>query len=116
MFCSGKFVVAIVFGIAISLCLTVCSMPELVPQKASANHCHTDQKKEDQKEPQKHCCSAESILPAPLGGLFKASNQEMIVPEATVSTSKILIAQNRWAPDPFVQNSSPPPFALSLRI
>ena len=117
MFCSGKFVGAIVFGIAIGLCLTVCSMPEMFSQKASAGHCHTEQEEEQQNDSQKHCCNAESILPAPSGRLFSDANQEKMLPEESVSAFATLIAKNPLAsPDRFLQGSSPPPVATILRI
>jgi hypothetical protein len=115
MFCSGKFVAAIVFGIAMSLCLTVCSMPEMFVQKASAGHCHTEQEDEKENDSQKHCCSAESMLP-PQIYVSADLTQEIALPEEIVFNVARVIAKNSLARDLFVQTSSPPPAVTILRI
>jgi hypothetical protein len=116
MFWSGRFVGAIVFGIAISLCLTVCSMPEMfAPQKAAAGHCHEEQENEQQKDSQMRCCNRELILPSSYTGIIPETDQTML-PQENFSPKSNAAFDCRLASDRFLEASGPPLIATILRI
>jgi hypothetical protein len=117
MFWTGKFIGVVVFGLAISLCFTVCSMPEMFAQKQPAGHCHTEQQEEEeQNDSQKHCCNRESILPSSYTCIFSETDQD-VLPVKFVFTGLNSPFENKpVASDRFLETSSPPPIATILRI
>jgi hypothetical protein len=114
MFWSGKFVGVVVFGIAISLCLTVCSMPEIFAQKTTAGHCHTDQQEEEeQNDSQMRCCNRESTLPPSYTCIVPETDQAMLPEESFSAESS---AFERVIVPARLLDASSPPLATILRI
>jgi hypothetical protein len=62
MHSSAKLLGVIIFGVAVTFCLTLCSFPEILTlAKTNAGQCHTEEDQESDSA--EYCCSGLAILP-----------------------------------------------------
>ena len=83
MMSSGRWIGVLVFGLAICVCLTLCSLPQILAQKTVAGSCHTEQ--ENQTDDTKLCCGRDVVLPVqncffPVVS-YQSSFQDPVLPE-----------------------------------